>query len=130
MILFNSDKKFHGWVLWLFVFCLSVSGCKKNAIEDASYSNVNGYLCVKCNTKFYTEEKVYAEFCPGCKTGSMQPIVAYTCPKDGHLTLVPHSQQKVQCEQCQETLVGSKLPREPELVAWGAAKKSKADVCK
>ena len=103
--------------------CLLLAGCSKNAGEDAGNSDTNGYVCQKCNLKFYTERKVFAEFCPNCKDAFIRPVVGYVCEKDQHVTLTASAHGAVACEQCQASLSASKLPRESEFVAWGAVKR-------
>ena len=117
-------------LLWVFALSLSqlVTGCSKDPAEDAGVSDANGYLCQKCNLKFYTLGSAFAEVCPTCKVASILPVVGYVCTKDGTTMIMPKSQQAVLCEKCQSHVTAIKLPREKDLQAWGAAKKSKAEV--
>lgn len=108
---------------------LGAAGCKKNAGEAAGESEVNGYLCQQCKAKFYTEQAVFAEHCPGCKGAQVTPVVGFVCEKDKHVTVLPRS-GTARCEQCKSPAAMIKLPREPELQAWGATKKTRADVCR
>ena len=106
------------------VLLVLLAGCGK----DVDDSDANGYLCRKCNLKFCTDREVFAEHCPGCKGSDIPPVVAYVCDKDGHTTVTPRGPSVV-CEKCRAPLTAIKLPRENELKAWGAARKTKAEVC-
>jgi len=108
---------------------LAVAGCKKSTAEAAGESDVNGYLCLKCKGRFYTEQGVFAEHCPACKDFGIRPVVGYVCEKDQHVTVTPRGVGAGLCEKCRAPLAAMKLPREPELKAWGAVKKTRADVC-
>jgi hypothetical protein len=93
-------------------------------------SDANGFVCQKCGTKFYTDRDVFAEFCPNCKDGNLRQVVGYVCDKCQHLTLSTSTHGSITCEKCQATISGSKLPTAKEFIAWGAVKKTKAEVCK
>jgi hypothetical protein len=105
-----------------------LAGCGRGAADAAGDSDANGYWCRKCNLKFYTAREVFAEHCPKCKGYDIPPVVGYVCDKDGHITVTPRG-PSVRCEKCRVPLTAIKLPRENELKAWGAAKKTKAEVC-
>src|SRR5690242_4001653 len=105
------------------LLALLLAGCSKEPNAGRFESNANGYFCPKCNLKFYTDEKVFAEFCPSCKGGLIPPIVGFICTKDQHHTLTPKA-KSVACEKCQEVSTTLWFPRESELIAYGAQKKS------
>jgi hypothetical protein len=108
--------------------CFLLAGCSKDAAQDAVDSDANGYVCPKCNLKFYTARGVFAEVCPECKGTGIKPVVGFVCDKDGHTTLSARSHGSMACEKCQAPVAAIKLPREADLRAWGAAKKTKAQV--
>lgn len=105
---------------------LMVAGCKKDAAREASDSDANGYLCLKCSARLYTDRSVFiGPKCPKCQQDTLMEVVGYTCPKDGHLTIRAREgdrQAAPVCESCQGPLGGMRLPREKDLKAWGAAK--------
>jgi len=107
---------------------LSGAACKKDIAREASETDANGYLCLKCGAKLYTDRSVFiGPACPKCQQNSLTEVVAYFCPKDKHLTVrgrVDDRQSSVACEQCQGPLGGMQLPREKDLKAWGATKVS------
>ena len=111
---------------WLcLVALLLVSGCGKDAAEQASDSDANGYLCRKCNAKLYAERSVFlGPACPKCSQPALTEVVAYLCPADNHLTIRSRSDDRAgaACESCGKPVSGMRLPREKELKSWGATK--------
>lgn len=105
-----------------------LSGCGKSEINQALDSDANGYLCQACKAKFYTERELFADFCPTCKNGDIRQTVGFVCSNDGHMTLAPRGPGFLACEQCGKSTSALRIPREKELQAWGAAKKSAAEV--
>jgi len=105
-----------------------LAGCGGGARDVAGDSDANGYVCRKCKLKFYTARAVFAEHCPACKGADFPSVVGYVCDKDGHTTITPRGPSVV-CEKCRAPVAAIKLARESELKAWGAAKKTKAEVC-
>jgi len=108
---------------------LALWGCRPDPARDAAESDVNGYACLKCQARFYTAQKVFAEHCPACKGFDLRPVVGFVCDKDQHVTLAPRGVGVGVCEKCRAPVAAIKLPREPELIAWGAVKKARAEVC-
>jgi ribosomal protein L40E len=104
------------------------SGCRKDAAEEASDSDANGYICVKCEAKLYTERSVFiGPKCPKCQQAGLVEVVCYVCPKDNHVTIRGRTDERhgaPVCEACQGPLSGMRLPREKDLKAWGATKVS------
>lgn len=118
-----------GWIgllLCLVALALLAAACKKNVAAEAIDSDANGYLCVKCGAKVYTDRKVFiGPQCPKCQQETLKDVVAYECPKDHHLTMRPSGgpSQVPPCEQCQGSLANTmRLPHEKDLQAWGATK--------
>jgi ribosomal protein L40E len=115
-------------VAGLLVMGVMVPGCKKDVAKEASDSDANGYICLKCNAKLYTARSVFiGPKCPKCQEDALMEVVGYVCPKDGHLTLRARQGERQAtpvCESCQGPLDGMRLPREKDLKAWGATKVS------
>jgi hypothetical protein len=118
---------FLGRLVCLMVLCLAVS-CSKDPAATASDSDANGYACKQCAEKFYTARSVFADVCPKCKSPDVIEVVGFVCEKDKHVTLTPRGAQMMACEKCQQPVRSIKLPRENELMQWGAKKQSKAQV--
>jgi hypothetical protein len=119
------------WFSSLFaIFCISLllSSCGQS--NPAEETDSNGYMCNKCGTKFYTPRKVFAEFCPSCKSYDLAQVVAYVCDKDQHVTLSTKAHGGEVCEKCQAHVAAVMLPKEKDFTAWGATKKTKTDVCR
>ncbi len=115
-----------GLAVWLVALVLMATACKKAAGLDAMDSDANGYLCLKCGVKLYTDRSVFiGPQCPKCQQESLMDVVGYECPKDHHLTVRPKrgDNKPLACEQCQGPLVNAmRAPREQDLKAWGATK--------
>jgi hypothetical protein len=107
---------------------LGATACKKDAALEAMESDANGYVCLKCGVKLYTERSVFiGPKCPKCQEDSLMDVVGYYCAKDQHLTIRPRrgDRQGAVCEQCQQPLANAMhSPREKDLKAWGATKTS------
>ena len=79
-----------GWPI--FLLCLArfhsgLTACKKDATE-AIETDANGYLCLKCGAKLYTDRSVFiGPKCPQCKETALMQTVGYYCEKDQHLTI-------------------------------------------
>ena len=114
--------------LWLAAMALIATGCKKDASLQAMDSDANGYLCLKCGVKLYTDRSVFiGPQCPKCQQETLMAVVGYECAKDHHLTIRPKrgDTQPLACEQCQGSLANAmRSPRERDLKAWGATKAS------
>lgn len=110
------------------MFSLTVSGCRKDIAAEASDSDANGYVCLSCEAKLYTDRSVFiGPKCPKCQKDTLMEVVAYYCEKDQHLTLRARTgdrQGAPVCDQCQAPVSAMRLPRERDLKAWGAKKTS------
>jgi hypothetical protein len=113
--------------LFAIISVVAVS-CAKNPGESSLVADANGFVCPKCNAKFYTPAKVYAEKCPQCQSTEVTTVVGFQCYKDKHVTLTPRGPKSIACEKCQELATGMKMPQESELKTWGAVAKTKAEV--
>lgn len=107
---------------------LGLAGCGKPAVEKGLESDANGYLCLVCKARFYTDRAVFAGHCPQCKQADIQMVVGQTCPADKHVTIVPRGRGSGICEQCRQPTQGICIPGEEDLKAWGAAKKTASEV--
>lgn len=114
-------------ILLLFLTVAMLSGCKKNPAEEASDSDANGYVCNKCSVKLYFPRSDFPVMCPKCKDGRLDEVVAFSCEKDQHLTLVDRVKMGgsgIACEKCGNYTRIMRLPRAKDLQAWGATKVS------
>jgi DNA-directed RNA polymerase subunit RPC12/RpoP len=117
-------------LLVLAVLVLALNACKKDPAFEAVDTDANGYLCLKCGAKLYTDRNNFiGPKCPKCgDEASLMQTVGYYCEKDHHLTIRARSgdRQGAVCEQCQAPLVNAmRSPREKDLKAWGATKVSR-----
>jgi len=114
--------------LSLAVLSVLLAGCRKDVAAEASDSDANGYVCLSCEAKFYTDRSVFiGPKCPKCQKDTLMEVVGYYCEKDKHITLRARTgdrQGAPVCEQCQAPLNAMRLPRAAELKAWGATKTS------
>ena len=105
---------------------LALAGCKKDVAQEASDSDANGYLCLDCGAKLYTDRSVFiGPKCPKCQKDRLMEVVGYWCEKDQHLTVrsrVGDRMGSPVCDKCQAPVSAMRLPREKDLRAWGAAK--------
>lgn len=113
-------------VIYVAALLLSLAGCKKESGLEAIETDANGYLCLRCGAKFYTERTVFmGSQCPQCKSNNLAQTVGYYCEKDQHLTIRASEgdRQGPICEKCQARLVNAmKSPSEKDYKAWGATK--------
>lgn len=107
---------------------LLAAGCGKSPVDAALDSDANGYLCKACKARFYTEREVFANHCPGCKSPQISQVVGFVCPDDKHVTIAPRGIGSLACEQCGKVTSGLSIPREKDFRAWGAGKKTAAEV--
>jgi hypothetical protein len=104
-------------------------GCKKDIASEASDTDANGYLCLKCGAKLYTDRSVFiGPKCSKCQEDSLVEVVGYLCAKDQYLTIRARAgdpKGAAACEKCHVPLSNAMfLPREKDLKAWGATKTS------
>lgn len=114
--------------LLLVVAALFVAGCGKNDVDAAFDSEANGYICMDCKAKFYTDRKVFPTKCPDCKKPNIQQAVMFVCQDDKQANLGPRSVRSVPCQKCGKPATGLGIPKEVDLKAWGASHKSAAEV--
>ena len=104
------------------------AGCGKSPVDRALTSDARGYFCPGCNAKFYTEYAVIADACPQCRSMDIREVVGFVCAIDQHTTLAPRGRGAVSCEKCGKPVSRLSLPREAELKAWHAVRKTRAEV--
>ena len=107
---------------------LGLVGCGKSQINKGLESDANGYLCLSCKAKFYTARDVFAGHCPQCQAPNVQLVVGVVCPADNHVTLFARGRGSGVCEECGKPVQAIFIPGEKELKAWGATKKTAAEV--
>jgi len=107
---------------------IALCGCGDKQITQALESDANGYLCLACNTKFYTDRKVFPDFCPQCKNPRVTEVLGFVCGTDHHTTLGPRGRNSISCQKCGAATTGLSIPGAKELQAWGAARKEKKEV--
>ena len=103
-------------------------GCGKSHVDEALSSDANGYLCLKCQAKFYTERTVFPTRCPQCKKPNIEEVMGFVCEADKQMTLGPRGRGAVACSKCGKMTMALALPRASDLKSWGAAKKTEAEV--
>ena len=117
-----------GVVLCLTALALLATACKQDAATEAMDSDANGYVCLKCGVKLYTDRSVFiGPQCPKCRQDSLMDVTGYYCEKDQHLTIRPRrgDTQPIVCDQCKTPLANAmRSPRQKDLKAWGAEKPS------
>lgn len=111
--------------LWLVAV---FAGCGKNQVDQALDSDANGYVCLKCQAKFYTERTVFPTRCPDCRKPNIEQVLGYVCEADKQVTLGPRGRGALACGKCGKATMALSLPRKSDLKAWGAAKKTEAEV--
>jgi hypothetical protein len=113
-------------ILLLSAAGFAMVGCKKDVSEEASDSDANGYLCLDCGAKLYTDRSVFiGPKCPKCQKDRLMEVVGYWCDKDQHLTVRSRVGDRMgapMCDKCRAPVTAMRLPREKDLKAWGATK--------
>ena len=115
-------------VLALLLSLPALTACHKDLAREASDSDANGYLCLNCGAKLYTDRSVFiGPKCPQCQQDSLMEAVGYVCSRDNSLTIQARSRDQRAtpvCSQCQAPVSALRLPREKDLKTWGAKKVS------
>jgi hypothetical protein len=112
----------------IIAMCLlaGITACKKDTGSEAIEADANGYVCLKCGAKLYTDRTVFiGPKCPKCNEDRLVQAVGYYCEKDQHLTIRASEgdRQGATCEKCQAPVInGMKAPHEKDLKTWGATK--------
>lgn len=115
-------------ILFAAALLLFTAGCKDDKIEKALESDANGYVCQKCTAKFYTSRDIFPAHCPQCRKPDIEQAIGFACPADQHVTVAARSRGARRCEKCGGPTSGISIPREADLKAWGATKKTAAEV--
>lgn len=105
---------------------LLLTGCSGDPGSEAIETDANGYFCLKCREKVFTDRKVFLEKCPKCGDDALSEVVGYRCPADQHLTLRPKvsgPEGAAICEQCNAQLKHALVqPHKKDFETWGATK--------
>lgn len=109
------------------IACL-LAGCGKSKEDQALDSDANGYFCLGCNAKFFTDRKVFATRCPGCQQPTIEQAIGFVCTVDQQTTIGPRGPRSVACQKCGAATTGQNIPRVPDFKAWGATHKTEAEV--
>jgi ribosomal protein L37AE/L43A len=115
-------------LLSLLILAACLSACENRQVEAALDSDANGYQCAGCSEKFYTDRDTFANTCPKCKSADLKQVVGYVCGTDQHATLGPRGRGAWRCEKCGKATTGQMVPKESDFKAWGASKKTPAEV--
>ena len=104
-----------------------IAGCTRDAGQQALETDANGFFCQNCKAKFCTARKVFLEAkCPQCQQFTIVDVAGYFCAKDQHVTVRPKvsgPEGAAVCDQCGAALKNALvLPRQKDLLAWGASK--------
>ncbi len=117
------------FLVCVIAFALITPGCKKDPAIAALESDANGYVCLKCDVKYYTPRTVFlGPKCSKCGNESVIDVIGYYCEKDKHLTIRPrrHDPQPVVCDICKGPVKdGMRDPHKSDLIAWGATEPPK-----
>ena len=105
-----------------------LAGCGKSAMDQALDSDANGFVCPSCKARFYTDRDVFPTRCPQCQKIKVEMVLGFVCPDDKHVTYAPRGHGSASCEECGKSTSSLSIPREAELKAWGATKKTKSEV--
>ena len=105
-----------------------IGGCGKSPEDAALDSDANGFICMDCKTKFYTDRKVFANYCPACRKPGIEMVVGFVCAADSHVSYGPRGKGALACEQCGKRASSLTIPKESELKLWGAVHKNGSEV--
>ena len=121
--------RIYRYILVLFAFMLVVTvGCRDRGLDQALESDANGFVCAGCKAKFYTDRDVFATRCPKCQKPKPEMVVGYVCATDNVASYGSRGQGAAVCDKCGKPTSTMNIPRESELKAWGAEKKTRAEV--
>ena len=81
----------------LVVALLLVAGCGKSTVDQALDSDANGYVCLACQAKFYTDRTVFPTRCPDCKKPDIEEALGFICQADQSVVIGPRGQRSAKC---------------------------------
>lgn len=123
------QKLFHLSIVVTFLAASALlTGCGDKQVDQALDTDANGYVCQKCPARFYTDRSVFAGHCPECKAPNIEQVIGFVCEADKHVTLAGRGRGFHACEKCRKATSAFSRPREADLKAWGAVRKSDAEV--
>ena len=123
----NAKLTWMGCLLGLALLA-EVTGCGRRSEDSALDSDANGFVCLDCQAKFYTDREVFANHCPACDKTRVEMVLGFVCPVDGVVTYAPRGKGAAVCAQCGKTVSNVAIPTKLELVGWGAEYKTGAEV--
>jgi len=128
--LWLATVKLSGLLSALFLVAVAgaISGCGRAQDDAALDSDVNGFVCLSCMAKFYTDRQVFANHCPSCQKPNVELVMGFLCPADQHVSYAPRGRGSLACEKCGKVTGSLSIPREVELKAWGAVHKTGPEV--
>ena len=103
-----------------------LGGCGKSRVDQALDSDANGYVCLACNARFYTDRNVFPTRCPDCRKSNIEQAIGFVCTVDQQTTVGPRGRRSVACKKCGAATTGQNIPRESDFRAWGATHKTEA----
>ena len=103
-------------------------GCSRDNVEAALETDANGYICLECKEKFYTDRRVFPTKCPACKSVNVAQVVSFICDEDKEVNIGPRTLRSLPCPKCGKAATGLGIPREADLKAWGATHRSADEV--
>ena len=110
------------------ILTLLLCACGRRDVDQALDSDANGYVCLDCGAKFYTDREVFATFCPQCRKPSIEQVLGFVCAADQHVTIGARGRGARGCEKCGKAVSAVSIPTESQLKTWGASKKTAAEV--
>ncbi|MBP9901985.1 MAG: hypothetical protein V9H26_10060 [Verrucomicrobiota bacterium] len=123
----EADRR-SGLVCLLTGALLLLAGCSKSGVDQALDSDANGYVCLACKARFYTDRKIFPTRCPDCKKPDIEEALGFVCQADQCVMIGPRGQRSAKCEKCGNFTTALSIPREADLKSWGAVKKTEAEV--
>lgn len=120
--------RFRTFLVTAAVASAMLAGCGPNSAEKALDSDANGYVCTACDGKFYTDREVFATRCPACGKRNVEQVLGFVCAEDKEVTMGTRGRGAMACQKCGRGTTAITIPREADLQAWGADKRSAAEV--
>lgn len=104
------------------------AGCGRKRDDAALDPDANGFICLDCDAKFYTDREIFANHCPACQKARVELVVGFVCPVDNQVTYAPRGRGALACGTCGRASSSLTIPGEAELIAWGAVHKTGPEV--
>jgi len=125
----EASRKRVGKFLSVLLLVVGCWGCGPRGGDEAALdSDANGYACLDCNARFYTDRKIFPNHCPGCKKANIEIVLGYVCATDQQVQYGPRGKSGMKCQACGKSTTSIAIPRQAELQAWGATRSTGPDV--